>query len=684
MQYTMMKILFALILVPFLTEGQRFAPRTNTGYNNYYVSNSGSSGNSGASPSLSIPVSKLITLTFGTNDHIYFNKGETFNLGAMNFTVDGINILAYGSGAAPKIDGVTSLSASTWTSDGAGNYYTSMASAPGWIWINQVAGTQASTTFIPITSVVDASNIIVSAATINAFSSSIIGAHMFGKENAFRATQSCTVTGYNSGTGQITFTGSLGGIVANCSIILYNQTQFISGNNIWSYDASAQRLYVRLATSPFGTDIGYSSSTNDYAFNFGSTNNWILDGIELLHYNKYAILSNNATNNTTKSLNATIQNCTIHETRGDGMRIFGYANNFTCYNNTIYSCSLRGLEIGGINSGSITYNTIYAIGRTANLGVPFDLNQTGGTGISIGFDPNVGSQVRYSLFNGLTIDHNIIRDVGYQGIQLVGSNHIITKNHIYNFCLGFNDGGGIHAYYNNVWQGRTRNNLIQNNIIHDGIGDLSGVTGSASANRTVGLYEDSGGCDNTFDNNFSYNNADNSMFLNGWTVNITVTNNKFGANSSGARTVECNLTTSINTAFPFSTVAGYVFTGNTFFANLAANYCYANSLVSLNPFTTLDNNFYVNPYTANVVLRFSAVTQTFAQWKTFTGLDASSTQITNYIGSPAAGDYGYQSNPSDTPLSFNPGAGYKDASTNTNISGSVTIPAWGGLIYIKQ
>jgi hypothetical protein len=136
----------------------------------WFVSNSGNGGNDGHSSLSPIDAATLLTKTIVANDTIYFNRGDSFEMGDFDLTV-AASILPYGSGADPILRGSTDISGLTWTDEGGGIYSTPMVTDPKWIWIDGECAKLTETARIPIVSRGSDTTITISHAAVSGYSS---------------------------------------------------------------------------------------------------------------------------------------------------------------------------------------------------------------------------------------------------------------------------------------------------------------------------------------------------------------------------------------------------------------------------------------------------------------------------------------------------------------------------------
>lgn len=654
----------------------------------YYVC-TGCSGD-GTTSGLAGPASLITSATFNPNDQIFLKKGDTYTIGEINLPVNGIKVNSWGSGAAPIVDGSNSLSAASWTSEGSGVYSTTI-SQPKWVWdATGVSMHNAESAWLPIDVNVSTQVRSVNQVTVNAFTTSIVGAPIIAKEYNFRMSETLTASAYNSTNGDITFTGTLVGADPGMPIKVVNMKQFISVNGDWAWEGG--KLYVKSATDPTGTDIRIG--VKDYAFFANNSSGIEIKNIELRHFYKYAIYN-------IAAQNLKVDNCYIHDNRGLVLRVVGSNQTGLIFtNNVTDKNALGGIEYAATHTATITGNTFLNIGTDANYGRPFDGAKFLGLAI--------GAHITYTpadvyVMNGATISGNTIHDVAYSGMHIFGSSNTVTHNEIYNYCAKFADGGGIYESYGDYLTtngGNTTGNLIQQNYIHDGIGNTEGIIGGAATFFIVGIYNDNGSDTNTIDGNIIVNPGYWGILGNLYTTGHIITNNTVVGALSKAVSLKQNsnglapyfhISLMTNVVMTGNKLAGTVVPASTAYNGVLMEIFNQNNNASFNPFLgtgSLNNNHYIQPYSANITSRTITggppyTPMTLAQLQTYTGKEASGTTYNNYKVSATAGDVMVQVNFTGSSASFSIPAGYTDDHGNTP-SNPYTIPAWGSLIYLKQ
>jgi hypothetical protein len=351
-------------------------------------------------------------------------------------------------------------------------------------------------------------------------------------------------------------------------------------------------------------------------------------------------------------------------------------------NSSISNVEMKHYKLNGATFSNLTINRI---GIQDSIGFSIvGLGGTGGTAITPVPDLSASGRANDLITEDCTID-----SVGYQGMQVFGVNHIIRRNKISNYCMRWTDGGAIHLYANTSW--RTENVLMQNNIIFNGIGNDDGIA-FGGGDILAGIYCDAGTANCIMDNNFIFDPGDYGIFVNSWTTANTITDNKISGGIIHQVQIRQELTP--NVSYTYSVNENCVFTGNI----LVSKFTPSRDLVlynddgttDFNPFSSIDNNHYAQPYSTNINKRTSNggssyTEMTLATWKTYIGSDASSTSYVNHLGgnTPNATHVNDEYNYTNAPVDFNVPAGYEDVYGNA-FSNPVSIPAYEGLIQLKE
>lgn len=632
----------------------------------YYVAANGNDLNDGLSTGSPITSAKISTLTLNFGDAIKFNRGDTFVFGDFSPACGTLTFEDYGSGALPKFYGSTSLTAATWTSEGSGVYSTTLASAPTWVWVNGVAAKNAQTDWINITAQSGAT-LTGSTSTLNALSN-FIGAKLRIKEQLWVLSAEYTITGYNSGTGVITVDRAIQGGGINHGFFIYNQQQFITESGEFYYSSSQQKLYLKSAATPAGTDVRAGTYTT--MLNLTTQRGIKINNLEITQYINGV--------NVNYGHSAQVTGCTIHDVRSLG--IDASAKSLTLTGNTIYNCDKNGIISSYGLAGQISSNTIHDIDQGLSYGY---------TGV---FDSS-GNGIGCFQGDNDIVELNVIYNTGYTGIfSTYSRNATIQHNTIYDFLKRFADGSAI--YTTGVSTADINyGHSIAANYIYNGIGSTDGFSGALST-YTVGVYIDNYTRNVTVTGNTIVDIPYNGILSNWDTKNSTITNNNIiDCVQAGVKFREAS------TSVLFLQNRGNILTGNKFSTRGTAQYDVEvesyNNDANFNPFSgggSINNNGYSQPYIANICIyratNGGALTAyTLSGWQTKMGGDGSSTGRTNYITfsnySNATQEVMTEVNMTASSVQFNVPAGYSDI-TGVSFSNPVTIPAWSSLVYLKN
>lgn len=497
---------------------------------NWYVSNSGSGANDGHNPALPIDVATLLTKVISNDDNIFFNRGETFAIGDYDLTDDDVTLSAYGSGADPILTGGVDISGLTWTHIGGGVYTASVAQEPKWIWINGVCAKNAETARITV-SARGAATVTVPNATLDSYTS-IVGAYLVVKEKAFQNSIRVTITNYDAPTNVITFTPS--GVIpttGNVDLVVYNDTEFLSGNNEWSW--SSGTLTVKAAASPSTLNIKKS----DYTYGIKTLGDGItVSDLEFTQYYTAAIWHEG------DQLPVNVSNCYFHDIRDTGILVERACVSSSFIDNVFERIGNNGVLTRPSTDFVITGNTFTDIGMQDNWGW-----QTWSTGpLNINgqdwYSTTVGSAFVYAVdfdddtYDGsnLTFSNNTVTNVAYCGLNMgIGTGNTVTQNVVTDFTNRFIDGGGLYFFHYRPQNVGNENNEISYNI----------VSNSNNAHATFGIYMDNRTALSNIHHNTIYNctvsgavtdaNFAGGIFLNVDTEGHTIEdNNIFGCDAA--------------------------------------------------------------------------------------------------------------------------------------------------------
>ncbi|WP_158859051.1 right-handed parallel beta-helix repeat-containing protein [Lunatibacter salilacus] len=236
----------------------------------------------------------------------------------------------------------------------------------------------------------------------------------------------------------------------------------------WYFDDKTSNFYIFLAEGqPGSKDIKIGSQEN-LLTNQGGVQHVKIQNLCFSGANKDAI-------SLEKAFNIEISNCTI-EYAGENAVYAVDVPNLKFVNNNV---------VTALNSGVFfrygTPNSIIADNNITDIHPFFGMGKSGdGNGVGI-----------HSISDFSVIANNRLSNIGYSGIMFNGIQTIVERNHINNYCLVKNDGGGIYTY-----QGANKKlnfgRIIKENIIENGIGTTSGTTMSKNISipQVEGIYLD--------------------------------------------------------------------------------------------------------------------------------------------------------------------------------------------------
>lgn len=652
----------------------------------FYVSTSGSG--DGSSSSTPMSPSALIAASIPAGSLIFFNKGETFDNFSLNIASNGISIGSYGSGAIPKFRGSVDIGSQTWTSEGSNVWSTPYSGTVKWIFVNGVAAQLSESPWYPITFQSDSTHLLATS-LISQWGGTIVGATVIVKEYYFAYSHANTVTAYDNGTGEITITPGVKTGLTGFSFKLFNQRQFMNTAGEWYYDSLAQKIYYQTSgSSPAGTDIRVCGTDSAININTGISGTTI-DGVNFTQYYKAAATGVNTSY-------TTIKNCNVNNIRNNGLFFYGINTGSIITDNTFYKCGQNGVYLGGLDHMYYARNTHQTMGRELTIPFPQKIGssfspyeQHVACGVAMTYDSTTSPKCGMNC----TFELNTCFDLGYVGISPMGSNHIVQKNHIYNYLNDFIDGGGIYQinFPQSPYFTVGTNCQYLYNIIHDAVGSSANTPG-AFPNLTYGIYLDANLTNFTIDHNFMWNCAGGGFYVQYGNRNHIITNNTVMGGTSG---IIFKNNTSL--AFGGAIANGHVLTDNTFILNRnTSQVCITiqddNGSPSFTPFTTCDRNRYVNPYgTVMGSVEADSSFYTLSQWQTKFSKDASSTALVNFITFTSATDadfevlIDYNFSASSVPLSIGAGySGYQDPSGNIITSTTQSIPAYSAYPYLSR
>lgn len=445
---------------------------------NYYVKNGGNDGAAGTSDAtawanISKVNSEWLAGTFAPGDSILFRRGDlwhgTITVSEAGSSGSPIVIGAYGVGNQPVIEGFQTLS--SWTQYAGNIYYASLTcQSPTEMLL--VDGNQKAKGRWPnigdwmfIDTRISATQI-----TDNELSSSPDwdGAELVVRENRWIISRH-TITDH-AGT-SITFTTPLTYNPTGYGYFIQNSIHTLDVAWEWYYDSSASRLYIHTGGANPGDHTIRASVLDRGIDNSGGYEFITVTDLELRGFNTGTVYSSFLDYD---PHGTTVQNCKISHSGGDAIYI-NRSSSDTIRDNTISYSNHAAVTLWGNygNYCSVTGNDVSHTGEIP--GAAFNFYGTSWA--------NNAYNAIYTNPNYTSITNNRITYTGYMPINFRGTNALVQKNFIDQFCYVKDDGGGIYTYADN-----SLNKRVLNNIILNAVGSQQGVaTPSTSAH---GLYSD--------------------------------------------------------------------------------------------------------------------------------------------------------------------------------------------------
>ena len=677
----------------------------------YFVSSSGGSDlNDGLSQSAPFrTIAKVNGLALQAGDQVLFKCGDTWRGEILRITASGsaasyITYNSYPAGCANQpvlsgaqpITGWTQYSGNTYVADlsaganaanfppattaginqlfrngqrlAVGRWPDVNASDGGYAAIaSQPAGTQIKVTGLP------------------AGSWSGAGVHV----RAFRyVTLNRIITASSSGTLTLNASVSCESGCAGWGVWLDNSLLALNQDGEWFYDSAANKVYLYSASgSPNSQLIEGSVVIKAESGQLGG----IILGTQLQQSVAHIIIDNFDiedwfANGITTPLNYSsdddldviIRNNVIRDVDDTGIVLSSYVWNAAQAGNgyngwrggrnmQVLSNTVDGANHVGISSAA--RQSIFQDNVIRNVGLMQNLGPSGlgcGTTGSAGGCIEQGDAMKFSAdqdgtysSNNLTVQHNRIELVGYNGILASGYSNLFDSNVILGPCQSLSDCAGVNGYGSTSMQAtHTHDVTVTNNIIVDA---QSNTNGSASKDRAllaVGIeyqvylrnmttsgntvihsvfdgirYQDATGA---IQNNTLYNNVSGSL----WGNEIAIVKA-----DSHVSALTGNVIVQLNN------------TGGTL------------AIDSLSQLSTSDNNhFYDADVTRRTHIVVSGALKTLAQWRTYSGKDAHSTEMISSALNSSQIFY----NDTKAPKTFTLSGDYTDLNGNP-VSGSLTL-----------
>lgn len=620
---------------------------------------------------------------------ILFNRGEIFRY-QYDLDDDSINFSAYGTGDEPIISGSDTITG--WTLDADDVYYASLATEPKAVFgSDDVELPMSETAWITITNRPVQTQISADQTTLQALDGveELEGSYILCKEWLFRPCLLRTVTAYN-GTTTLTVDAApntdASGAGTGMPFKLMNKRSYITDVGEWSYDATADRLYVKTSG---GAPTGIKISTRDYGIKLSTgVSNISISNIKFHHQFLEGVYS-------TVNHNITVTQCKFHDLSTNASSFTGDGTNITYTYNDHQRVKNNLVHIGSINGGVFSYNTGSDIGVQTGVSIPkYSYFKSVGCGIHMRWDFTGTVYVPQNI----TCEYNKFTNFGYCPIVHVGIGHIVRNNVCDTFCIKWGDGAGI--YVSNVYGtvygngSDTTDGIVSNNYVVNGLGGSLTLDGITGASRSIsGIYLDNNNSDITVENNFVEKMNLSCLLLNWSSLNHVIRNNIFVDAPTVVEFRKWEGSNAQTRLYPDS--SGHIFENNIMVCKSITQSCmkvYSVDNDSYNPFSVggySNNNTFVTPYrTQCIAIDFSSsVDSTLATWQgTFSEDLASTLNFTDHLwvdATKAAIDIVTGSNTTDSPTTLTPSADYYYVDETGVHDTEYTIPARTGKVLFR-
>jgi parallel beta-helix repeat protein len=655
----MKSLLLLLFIIPCYTANAK----------KYYISNvSGNDANTGTTPATAWKtITRLNSFTgLLPGDAILFNRGQTF-YGSIMVNSSGspgnpILFGAYGTGASPVITGF--IKVSEWTNHG-NNIWESSNSISSLPYINMVVINGVNTAMgrfpntgyfmyqshsghdhITSSNLAGPANWTDAELAMNITTGRIVRNPIIGQSG-----ETLTYTPDPEGAG---FQSD------NQQFIIQNDIRTLDTANEWYYNPSTKKISIYSIGTPEGVNVATLDSLV------------YINGLRYITFDNISFQgANTASIQLKRSQNISIQNCNFNFSGRNA--VFG-AKGGSSLNVIIQNCTLNHINDNGIDLPRVDFdNATIRLNTVKNCGVVYGMIDR-----NDGINNNSTAQAISASGANCVIENNTIDSVGYIGIHFFGSNTTIQNNYIMDYCLLFNDGGGIYSWNGD---GRTIQSGIKilNNII------LNRNTLSSVNTGDYGVYLDD------LSNNIEVRG--NTCANSGWGIelhnvfDIKVSNNTAYNNSMASIVLISDKRAGFVTGR--TNMDNIEIENNIFFAKTATQktfWIYAKILPVSPPHLKSDSNYYVSPVDGkgtSILINYNnqnVTNRTLQMWQTYSGQDARSKVAPKNI---VDADSKFVYNPGSSPLAISLDADYIDVKNNS-YHGKIVLAPFTSAVLIKS
>lgn len=489
---------------------------------------------------------------------------------------------------------------------------------------------------------------------------SLVGAtiHVLAAEWRFRTS---TILTHDTGTGAITVDtyqddANVETISVGDHFWVTNLKALCQTEGEWFHDAvGGDRLFIYASSMPSNVKVRTNAGSG---ITITNSDNITIENLKINQFQTAGISAD-------ASDYLTVDNCEISDCYFNGI-----VTDNVCYQPTVTNCVFNDISQYAIvfdsflltNTdliyGTVENNTFNRIGllnkiTEVNLGSNFTV-----------FPNGEGCEIRYNTFN----------QIGLNGIKMLSNSSIVEDNYFKHACLNFHDGAAIY-WGNKAWDFLGADNSICRNNIIEGTGNYPSTwTGngiylddrtkdSEVYNNTIsgayyGIY-----FHNTRNMNVHHNNVFDCVFNEVYFASDS--NGGSGAHMYGNLVNNNNLCSLRNNSSELMRVRA-VFTE-------ATDPVYNFATWDFNKYVTATG---IKPININYT-DVTATDYTLAEWQTYSSEDANSTN-------PIATEIHLASNPTNVASNESLPAGTWYELDGTSHTGTISIPAYGGVILIKS
>lgn len=487
---------------------------------------------------------------------------------------DSIIIGSYGSGAKPKIYGSQVITG--WLSAGTNVWRAKPGAVVNQVFVNgrKFGLAKYSATYEPITTVTSQNNITLSGLYSGATDYYKGCVAMTRTQNWLRHMVNITASTGNTLTISSVAEGTL---QTGQGILIMGKREFVDSPYEFFYNSTTDSLYIYSTVNPNTLEV--RGSTTASGIIVGVKNYVTIKNLEFLHQANNAVSISG--NDTSRYVN--VNNCSFTGQYKFGVYCEPTRSRFLTVENSSFT-NIGASAIYGLNTvnATIRNNTIRKIGM---------INETGANGVDA-YAKGSGIHITRNTSTGInTIEYNYIDSTCYNGIRFAGLANV-RYNYVRNSQLHSGDGGGI---YTEVSSGGN----ISYNIVENSEGSVEGrPAGIATDGNGVYVDEPASSGSTGYNVLVEYNTALSNQgygFFTHRSENVTLRNNTsfnnraalLVAGSSGtvASSYTNNLLIANSSTYKYSPFRQYLTDTRNSFSNHTVN-------------ATINNNLYVNPFTA--------------------------------------------------------------------------------------